>query len=105
MNIDLLPEVKVVDRSLLITHVDVEGEQIDRWKGASAQDLKEGWKAVALVVWLWRRGVVVTDGAIMGWAGAVKIHDHEVVGLKRVVWYRSSWSRLTEGSCRTRLFD
>ena len=80
--LDLSPEVKVVNRSLLITHVDVEGEQIDRWEGTSAQDLKEGWKAVALVVWLRRRGAVVTDSVIMRWARAVRIHAREVVGLK-----------------------
>lgn len=50
---DVLPEVQIVNGSLLITHVDVEREQIDWWECSSAQDLKQSRETIALVVWLW----------------------------------------------------
>lgn len=36
-----VPEVKIVDRSLLISHVDVEGKEVDRGQGLPAEDLKK----------------------------------------------------------------
>ena len=37
-----LPEIKVINRSLLVSHVDVEGEKVHRSESLSAQDLEEG---------------------------------------------------------------
>ena len=36
-----IPEVKIVDRSLLISHVDVERKEVDRSQCLPAEDLKK----------------------------------------------------------------
>ena len=37
-----IPEVKVVNRSLLISHVDVEGKEVDWRQSLPAEDLEQG---------------------------------------------------------------
>ena len=37
-----LPEIEVVDRALLVSHINVEGEQIDGRQGPPAEDLEQG---------------------------------------------------------------
>lgn len=44
------PEVEVVDGALLVAHVDVEGEQVDRRLGAPAKHLQERRKTVTPAV-------------------------------------------------------
>ena len=38
-----LPKIEIVHRSLLVAHVDIKREQIDRRMRATTQDLEEGW--------------------------------------------------------------
>ena len=45
-----VPEVEIVDRALLISHVDVEGEEVDGWEGPSAEGLEEGREAVPVEI-------------------------------------------------------
>lgn len=52
-----IPEVKIVDRSLLISHVDVEGKEVDRGQSLPAEDLKKRGQAVPIEIWMWRRRV------------------------------------------------
>ena len=37
-----IPEIEIVNRSLLISHVDVEGKKVNGSQSLPAQDLKEG---------------------------------------------------------------
>ena len=46
------PEVKIVNGSLLVSHVDVVGEQIDRCGCPPLKDFMEGRETVALVILL-----------------------------------------------------
>lgn len=41
------PKVQIINRALLIPHVNVEGEKIDWSKSASTEDFEEGREAVA----------------------------------------------------------
>lgn len=43
-----VPEIEIVNWSLLIAHVDVEREKIDWCESSSAQDFHECWKPVSL---------------------------------------------------------
>jgi len=45
------PEIQIIDRSLLVAHVDVEEEQVDWGKGPPAQDFKQCWEPVPVEVW------------------------------------------------------
>lgn len=54
-----LPEVQIVHRSLLISHKDVEGKQVDWWKSPPAQNLKKGRQPVSTHVGHRRRRVDV----------------------------------------------
>lgn len=49
------PEVEIINRSLLISHIDVEGKQIYGGERAPAQNFEEGWKPIAIVIGLGRR--------------------------------------------------
>jgi hypothetical protein len=44
---DILPEIQVIHRALLIPHINVEGKEIDWGEGPAAQDFKERRKAIA----------------------------------------------------------
>lgn len=61
-----IPEVQIINRALLITHIDVEREQIDRRQRATTQHLKEGWKSIPRQVGLRRprHAVVVIHGIV-----------------------------------------
>lgn len=54
----VLPEVQVVDRALLVAHVDVEGEEIQRWPGCPTEDFEERWESIA-VGWRHRRAGIL----------------------------------------------
>lgn len=43
------PEIKIVHRTLLISHVDVEREEIDGSKRPATQDLEQGRETIALL--------------------------------------------------------
>lgn len=45
-----LPEIKIINRSLLISHVDVEGEEIDGCQSLTTKDLKESRKPIPIEV-------------------------------------------------------
>lgn len=45
-----LPEIQIVDRSLLISHVDVEREQVYRRQRPPTENLEESWQAVPVQV-------------------------------------------------------
>lgn len=47
---DIEPKIQIVDRSLLVSHVNVEGEQIDRGQSAPAEDLEESRKSVPVQI-------------------------------------------------------
>lgn len=51
---NILPEVQIINRALLITHVNVEGKEIDWRKGIATENLKEGWQALTLLEF-WNR--------------------------------------------------
>jgi hypothetical protein len=53
------PEIQIVNRSLLIAHVNVEVEQVNRCERPPAQNLEKGWKPVPMKIWLRRGGVVI----------------------------------------------
>jgi hypothetical protein len=57
-----LPKVKIVDRSLLISHVDVERKEINRREGTPAQNLKQSWQAIPVKIRLRRWCVLVRHG-------------------------------------------
>jgi hypothetical protein len=42
------PEVQVVDRALLVAHIDIEGEQVKRCDRLAAQHLEQGREAVPI---------------------------------------------------------
>lgn len=42
-----LPEVEIVNRSLLITHVDVEGEEVNRGLCATTEDFEKGGQPIS----------------------------------------------------------
>lgn len=44
-----LPEVKIVHRTLLVSHVDVEREEIDGSESPTTQDLEQRRQAIALL--------------------------------------------------------
>lgn len=44
------PEVEIVDGALLISHVDVEGEEVNGWEGPPAEGLEEGREAVPIEI-------------------------------------------------------
>lgn len=44
-----LPEVEIVHRTLLVTHVDVEREEIDGSESPATKDLEQRRKAIALL--------------------------------------------------------
>lgn len=44
-----LPKVQIINRTLLVPHINVEREEIDRSESATAEDFEEGRKAVALL--------------------------------------------------------
>lgn len=44
-----LPKVQIINRTLLIPHINVEREEIDRSESAPTEDFEEGRKAVALL--------------------------------------------------------
>ena len=52
-----LPEIEIINRSLLISHVDVEGKEVDGGQGLPAKDLEERGQAVSIEIWMWRRRV------------------------------------------------
>lgn len=56
------PEVQVVHRSLLISHKDVEGKQVDWRKCPSAQHFEQCWKPIPIQVGNRRRRVVPHSG-------------------------------------------
>ena len=45
-----IPEIEIVDRSLLISHIDVEGKQVNRSTSLTAEDLKERRQAIAIEI-------------------------------------------------------
>jgi uncharacterized protein len=45
-----LPEVQVVDGSLLVAHEDVEGEEIERRNSLTTKHLEQVWEAVAVEI-------------------------------------------------------
>ena len=46
------PKVEVVHRSLLVSHVDVVGKEVDRRRRPTLKDFMERWETVASVVLL-----------------------------------------------------
>lgn len=48
------PEIQIIDRSLLVAHINVEEEQVDRSQSPSTQHLEKSWQSVPIHVWLWR---------------------------------------------------
>lgn len=54
---EAIPEIKVVNRSLLISHVNVEGEEVDGCQGLPAEDFEESWQAVSIEVGMRRRSI------------------------------------------------
>jgi hypothetical protein len=44
-----IPEVQIIDRALLIAHVNIEGEEIDGGESATAKDFEECWQAISLL--------------------------------------------------------
>ena len=46
---------KIIDRLLLVPHVNVEGKQVNGRSCSSAQNLEESWEAVAIDLGLGRR--------------------------------------------------
>jgi hypothetical protein len=59
MSLRNLPEVEIIHRSLLVSHINVEGEQIDGRQGPSTEHLEEIRQPVAIEVRLRRRRVHV----------------------------------------------
>jgi len=53
-----LPEIEVIYRSLLISHINIEREQIHRRESSAAENLEKSWKAVSFQVRLGRGGMV-----------------------------------------------
>lgn len=49
---DNQPEIEVVDRALLVSHINVEGEQIDGRERPPAEDLEQGRESVSIKVGL-----------------------------------------------------
>jgi hypothetical protein len=45
-----LPEIQVVNRPLLIPHIDVEGEQVQRSHCLATQDLKQRRESIPIVI-------------------------------------------------------
>lgn len=43
------PEIEIIYRALLISHVDVKGEKIDGRQGTATEDLKESREAITLL--------------------------------------------------------
>ena len=52
-----IPEVEIVNRSLLVPHVDVEGKEVDRSQSLTTENLEERREAISIEVWMWRRRV------------------------------------------------
>lgn len=46
------PEIEVVNRALLVSHIYIEREQIDGWKRPPAEDLEQGGESVPIKVGL-----------------------------------------------------
>ena len=40
-NVDNSPEVKIIHRSLLIPHINIKGEEVDRCEGLPAKDFEK----------------------------------------------------------------
>lgn len=45
----VVPEVKIINRALLVAHVNVEGKEIDWGESSTAEDLEERGEAISLL--------------------------------------------------------
>lgn len=45
----VVPEVKIINRALLVAHVNVEGEEVDWGESPTAEDLEERGEAISLL--------------------------------------------------------
>ena len=52
-----IPEVEIVNRSLLVPHIDVEGKEVNRSQSLATENLEERREAISIEVWMWRRRV------------------------------------------------
>ena len=52
-----IPEVEIVNRSLLVSHIDVEGKEVNRSQSLATENLEERREAISIEVWMWRRRV------------------------------------------------
>ena len=52
-----IPEVEVVNGSLLVSHIDVEGKEVNRSQSLATENLEERREAISIKVWMWRRRV------------------------------------------------
>lgn len=57
----ILPEIEVVDRALLVAHVNVKGEEIDWSQRSSTEHFHQCWQTVALLQFPLRHMVVHGD--------------------------------------------
>jgi len=53
------PKVQIINGSLLISHVNIEREQVDGWECASAENLKEGRESIPIQIGLRGGGIRV----------------------------------------------
>lgn len=51
-----IPKIKIVDRALLVSHVDIEGKEIDRSEGLATEDLEQRRETVSVLQIDERRG-------------------------------------------------
>ena len=52
-----IPEVEIVNRSLLVSHIDVEGKEVHRSQSLATENLEERREAISIEVWMWRRRI------------------------------------------------
>lgn len=61
-----VPEIQIVHRALLISHKDIEREEIHWRKGPSAQNFKKSWEPIPIQIGYRGWGVVAHDGLAGG---------------------------------------
>lgn len=73
-----LPEVKIIHRSLLIAHVDIERKEVNGRQSAATQDLEERRQSVSRHVGLRRRRCPRGDGFVFGHHGVLWVYRTRV---------------------------
>ena len=44
-----IPEIQIIDRALLVPHVNIERKQIDGGESPTTEDFEERWEAISLL--------------------------------------------------------